>query len=1281
MSNIQENVESKYKKVSIRENIRGTNWAAGSHKPIVETDIMFSTNKGEITAVIEKLEYPPSLYKIIDEPIVNVFDHANKNAKIDNKVGTLNPVTELRVEFKSTGHIVIYNNGKGIEVEQHKEAAMWLPEFLFSVPFQGKHNAKEAKAGIDGGANGIGVKLTNFLSSEFTVETYDGIYEYSQTWTKGADVRGDPIIKKVKHTRATPTYTRLTFLPDYAFYNINIVKFAPILTKLIFTRLVWSAAYSSYHARFIAKSKPIRIFFNNELIDIKSMKVLGDIVAKSLSAVDGSVVSCDIADPTQDHFPIEACIVIIDIPTKLNEVSVVNGVVCRESAHYKPIMSQLVKQTATVVKKDTNGFKPEYLKQHTLLLCNCAIAQPQWEGQRKEKYKMPADYFKQLDIPATFVKNSIKGIKQIIIDKVNEKQDKKNEKPEGLESDPNKLWDAPLAGKDKRAILAIVEGDSAMGALKTGILKNTKINHSLIGALVANGVITNARKQIKLKTTAKKQTYIQKSDKLINNKFFKTFLYVSGLNLNYKYDPISPTYEVEMAALRYRGGIFGCCDQDLDGHNIFGLLMNMAAVFWPKLLESGYFHKLATPIVRLYKKKSKDAPICIYEKLEYDTWLAQNKLTEETLSRDYDIKYYKGLGSHNRVENEEMYKNLYDNMYKITCVNFDFNLDELLEIWGLNKNTLKVLANDLNSARDPDDIWNSSENAGFDASELDSIPRDPDHDDTKSECGSESSITTRTLDIFEICYGHDTAIRKLFLGRDYPTMSNDNYQRIKKSKEITVVEYLTTYVQPYQRDNIARKLDSLDGFNQTARKIFDGSYYKHFHKGGDHLKSIKTKQLAGLIAKEEAYLHGEQSIEDMIGGRALITVGGNQIPLFVPDGVFGSRLCGGKDAASSRYTFVKYNRVWDIIFPKLDYPLLDFHFEEGARCEPKNFSPIIPMILESRHLPATGWKLQLWGRDVFSVIENARTCVKFDSCNYVSNLAPDLQNWTGELRYYRRSLYSFGVFVLDAQTRTVVITELPYRVWTNNYVKWLHKLMKKYPDIISSIDSAGCDGDNVKIKVKFKIDGIAAVEKSFGDDDLKPFEAFLGLYCKMQDHINLLSHTGEQILMLKSYGEIFKYWYPLRKEIYGKRVARTLIVMQMREIYLKHYSKYLLAGLDMKNLEESEMEAMLSGLGYPKIYTGIMNNPGFEPTERLMELFLAGPKISYNYILDTTERGKSKAKIASVAQSYEKVRAEIADFERIAANEKFPGQKYWMEELDILEREVALGIKTQWLFE
>lgn len=70
------------------------------------------------------------------------------------------------------GLIKVWNNGRGIPIQEHKEHKCYVPELVFGhLLTSSNYDDKQKK--VTGGRNGYGAKLTNIFSKRFTVETQD----------------------------------------------------------------------------------------------------------------------------------------------------------------------------------------------------------------------------------------------------------------------------------------------------------------------------------------------------------------------------------------------------------------------------------------------------------------------------------------------------------------------------------------------------------------------------------------------------------------------------------------------------------------------------------------------------------------------------------------------------------------------------------------------------------------------------------------------------------------------------------------------------------------------------------------------------------------------------------------------------------------------------------------------------------------------------------------------------------------------------------------------------
>merc|ERR1719313_2154498 len=108
----------------------------------------------------------------------------------------------------------------------------------------------------------------------------------------------------------------------------------------------------------------------------------------------------------------------------------------------------------------------------------------------------------------------------------------------------------------------------------------------------------------------------------------------------------------------------------------------------------------------------------------------------------------------------------------------------------------------------------------------------------------------------------------------------------------------------------------VDGFKTGQRKVMFSCFKR----------KLKTDN---KVAQHAAYHHGESALNDTIIGMAQDFPGSNNVNLLYPSGQFGTRLQGGKDAASSRYIYTRLMPVTRTIFPEHDDNVLEFLNEEG----------------------------------------------------------------------------------------------------------------------------------------------------------------------------------------------------------------------------------------------------------------------------------------------------------------------------------------------------------------
>lgn len=158
----------------------------------------------------------------------------------------------------------------------------------------------------------------------------------------------------------------------------------------------------------------------------------------------------------------------------------------------------------------------------------------------------------------------------------------------------------------------------------------------------------------------------------------------------------------------------------------------------------------------------------------------------------------------------------------------------------------------------------------------------------------------------------------------------DRYLYTKTTKEINYSDFINLELILFSNTDNIRSIPCLvDGFKPGQRKVLFTCFKRN------DKREVKVAQLAGSVAEQSAYHHGEVSLTGTIVNLAQNFVGSNNINLLQPNGQFGTRLSGGKDSASPRYIFTMLSPLARLIFHPQDDPLLNFLNEDNQRIEPE----------------------------------------------------------------------------------------------------------------------------------------------------------------------------------------------------------------------------------------------------------------------------------------------------------------------------------------------------------
>lgn len=219
---------------------------------------------------------------------------------------------------------------------------------------------------------------------------------------------------------------------------------------------------------------------------------------------------------------------------------------------------------------------------------------------------------------------------------------------------------------------------------------------------------------------------------------------------------------------------------------------------------------------------------------------------------------------------------------------------------------------------------------------------------------------------------------------------------------------------------------------------------------------FQVSQLIGYIGEHTAHHHGEQSLTMTIVNLAQHFVGSNNLNLLHPAGQFGTRAAGGKDHASARYISTYPVKLARKLFHVADDPLLNYLTEDNLKIEPEWYIPTVPLVLvNGADGIGTGWSTSIPNYNPVDIVANIRRLMKGEE---MVPMTPWYRGFKGTIE----KVDNKGKFVCTGiarkiDSKTIEISELPIRKWTDDYKKQLE-------DWVIGAEKVDKDKDKEKVK-------------------------------------------------------------------------------------------------------------------------------------------------------------------------------------------------------------------------
>jgi len=1116
-------VSGKYQKLEQREHVLTR---PGMYIGSIEEDTydtwVFNSDANKMEK--REIKFIPGLYKIFDEILVNAIDHSVRLKGLKATDDTIQLVKNIKVSIdKEQGVLEVTNDGDGIEVLEHPEHKIYIPELIFGNLLTST-NFDDNVERIVGGTHGLGSKACNIFSEWFEVETVDRVQKllYTQRFSANMTIVAAPKITKC----SKKPYTTIRFKPDYARFKIN--GLSQDMLDILHKRVYDACAVTD---------NDIAIYLNNAKLEYKNFEKYVDLYIGSKS------------DHTRVHEVINDRWEIVASYNDFNgfdQMSFVNGIwTLRGGKHVEYILNQIVKKlTDMIIKKNKNAnIKPQNIRDNLILFVKSTIVNPSFDSQSKETLTTPVSKFgSKADVSDKFIDKLYKtGIveKIMAICEVNNNKDlkKTDGKKKNVIKGIHKLDDANWAGtaKSKECTLILTEGDSAKTMVLAGL---SQVGRDKYGVFPLKGKVMNV-KDANVK-------------KISDNEEITNLKKILGLETGKDYKSLDD--------LRY-GRIMLMTDADTDGLHIKGLVFNLFQSLWPSLFKTPQFlTSMLTPIVKVTNNKQKNNSISFYCLTDYEAWKREQE--EANTIKQWRIKYYKGLGTSTNEEAKQYFKDLKVITYKYNKESSDLSLD-----LAFNK-----------KKADDRKVWLSQ-------------------------------------------YNKETIL-------DY----NNNV--------VDYEDFINKELIHFSNYDIERSIPSLvDGLKISQRKIIYSCFKRNLTSD-----EIRVAQLASYVSENACYHHGEASLQSAIIAMAQNFVGANNINLLKPNGQFGSRCVGGKDAGAPRYIYTLLEKATQTIFNTQDNGVLTYLNDDGYAVEPEYYVPVIPLVLVNGAIGiGTGFSTNVPSYNPIDIVAILKQLLKDEDIEF-EELTPWYMGFQGTIERSNdantNKFISRGCFKKLSPTK-VEVTELPVGTWTEDFKILLEDMTEK--------DLKQYESHYTDKKVNFILHFPSA----------EILNSYLAIenngYTKLENDFKLVSskNLGTTNMYLYNHkGQITKYDTPLD------------IILEFFNVRLRYYAKrknFIIQQLE-KDMELLENKIrFIKEVVSDRVRVSKMTKIQLETylQESLYKLF----NDSYDYLLRIPIYNLTKDKVQELEDEYSKA------FGNLQAIRDKKEQDMWMEELEAFEKE------------
>ena len=582
---------------------------------------------------IEPVQRLPGMYTRTTDP-THIIQEAIDNAA-DEAFG--GHATRIDVTVHRDGSVSVADNGRGIPVGMHPTEKIPTVQLVFTELHAGaKFSKTEADAAykFSGGLHGVGVSVTNALSTRLEVEVRREGGVHKMAFADGI------VAEKLKRTGASPkneTGTLLRIWPNKKYFDSGKISL-PELERIVRSKAVllpgvavtlniegaregqettsqtWSypEGMKGYLKDLLADAEPVAPIFDGE-------KYVQE--ANGFAVGEGAGWAFAMVDEAKGFGESYANL----IPTPAGGT---------HEAGLRDGIFEAVKAFAEHHNMMPRGIKlqSDDVWSRTVYFLSAKVLEPQFHGQTKEKLSnrdavklvssMVRDPFELwLNSHVDFGRKIAELVIKQAVERSRSVTKVERKKSSSVVMLPEKLTDCESSSLGENELF-LVEGDSAGGSAKQARDKQFQAIYKMRGKALNSWEV--------------------KRDLLFANAEIHDIAVAIGV------DPHGEDDTPDLSGLRY-GKIVSMTDADVDGAHIAVLLLTLFYRHFPKLIEGGHIYVACPPLYKLDIPAHGKRPAKKVYAIDDDELrsLRERAIDEGVRAESMQMQRFKGLGEMN----------------------------------------------------------------------------------------------------------------------------------------------------------------------------------------------------------------------------------------------------------------------------------------------------------------------------------------------------------------------------------------------------------------------------------------------------------------------------------------------------------------------------------------------------------------------------------------------------------------------------------------------------------